>query len=93
MPPKQFQLKDLHREIRINNARTVAAIILVLGLLGVILSLLLVGINSSSTTHIVALEPGAAGGWRRGSVPSALPAGQVTAPGDNFARFNRALPV
>ncbi len=47
-------------------------------LIGVILSLLLVGINSSSTTHIVALEPGAAGGWRRGSVPSALPAGQVT---------------
>ncbi|MBP6724344.1 MAG: penicillin-binding protein 2, partial [Halioglobus sp.] len=38
MPPKQFQLKDLHREIRINNARTLTAIILVLGLLGVILS-------------------------------------------------------
>jgi penicillin-binding protein 2 len=38
MPPKQFQLKDLHREIRINNARTVTAIILVLGLLGLILS-------------------------------------------------------
>ncbi|MGL4564966.1 MAG: penicillin-binding protein 2, partial [Halioglobus sp.] len=38
MPPKQFQLKDLHREIRINNARTLTAIILVLGLLGLILS-------------------------------------------------------
>ncbi|MBP6700353.1 MAG: penicillin-binding protein 2 [Halioglobus sp.] len=38
MPPKQFQLKDPHRETRINNARTVTAIVLVVGLFGLILS-------------------------------------------------------
>ena len=35
--PHHIQLKDPHREARIYNARTVAAIILVLGLLGVVL--------------------------------------------------------
>jgi penicillin-binding protein 2 len=38
MPPKHIQLKDSHRETRINNARTVTAIILVLGVLGLIVS-------------------------------------------------------
>ena len=47
-------------------------------LTGVILSLLLVGINSSKTTHIVALEPMAPGRWRRGPVPRELTPGQVT---------------
>jgi MFS superfamily sulfate permease-like transporter len=47
-------------------------------LIGVILSLLLVGINSSSSTHVVALEPIPAGGWRRAEVPGSLPPGQVT---------------
>ncbi len=47
-------------------------------LTGVILSLLLVGINSSKTTHIVALEPMAPGRWRRGPVPTELTPGQVT---------------
>ena len=47
-------------------------------LTGVILSLLLVGINSSTTTHIVALEPIAPGRWRRGPVPTELAPGQVT---------------
>ena len=35
--PKQIQLKDSHREARINNARTVTAVLLVMGLLGIIL--------------------------------------------------------
>jgi SulP family sulfate permease len=47
-------------------------------LIGVILSLLLVGINSASTTHVVALQPVAPGGWRRSEVPGSLPPGQVT---------------
>ena len=47
-------------------------------LTGVILSLLLVGINSSRTTHVVALEPIAPGRWRRGPVPSVLAPGRVT---------------
>jgi MFS superfamily sulfate permease-like transporter len=47
-------------------------------LTGVILSLLLVGINSSKTTHIVALEPMAPGRWRRGPVPRELTPGEVT---------------
>ena len=47
-------------------------------LIGVILTLLLVGINSASTTHIVTLEPVGPGRWRRGPVPSSLPPGQVT---------------
>ena len=47
-------------------------------LTGVILSLLLVGINSSRTTHIVALEPVAPGRWRRGPVPAELAPGEVT---------------
>lgn len=38
MPAKHIQLKDSHRETRINNARTITAILLVLGLLGVILT-------------------------------------------------------
>ena len=33
---KQFQLKDSHRESRINSARTIAAILIVIGLLGVV---------------------------------------------------------
>ena len=36
--PEHIQLKDSHRETRINNARTVTAIILVLGMLGLIVS-------------------------------------------------------
>ena len=47
-------------------------------LIGVILTLLLVGINSASTTHIVTLEPVGPGRWRRGPVPRSLPPGQVT---------------
>lgn len=47
-------------------------------LIGVVLSLLLVGINSASATRVVALEPVGPGRWRRGTVPSALPPGQVT---------------
>jgi len=47
-------------------------------LIGVILSLLLVGINSASTTHVVALQPVAPGGWRRFEAPGSLPPGQVT---------------
>lgn len=35
--PNHIQLKDSHRETRINNARTVTAVLLVMGLLGVIL--------------------------------------------------------
>jgi SulP family sulfate permease len=47
-------------------------------LIGVILSLLLVGINSASTTQVVALQPVAPGSWRRAEVPGSLPLGQVT---------------
>ena len=47
-------------------------------LIGVVLSLLLVGINSSRTTHLVALEPIAPGRWRRGPIPTELVPGQVT---------------
>ncbi len=47
-------------------------------LIGVVLSLLLVGINSSKTTHLVALEPIAPGRWRRGPIPTELVPGQVT---------------
>jgi SulP family sulfate permease len=47
-------------------------------LIGVILSLLLVGINSSSSTHVVALEPVAPGRWRRAEVPTVLTPGRVT---------------
>ena len=47
-------------------------------LIGVILSLLLVGINSASTTHIVALEPAGPGRWRRAEVPTELAPGQIT---------------
>lgn len=47
-------------------------------LTGVLLSLLLVGVNSSRTTHMVALEPIAPGRWRRGTVPTALAPGVVT---------------
>ena len=36
--PRQIALKDPHREARIYNARTIAAIVLVLGLLGIILA-------------------------------------------------------
>ena len=36
--PRQIALKDPHREARIYNARTIAAIMLVLGLLGIILA-------------------------------------------------------
>jgi SulP family sulfate permease len=44
----------------------------------VILSLLLVGINSGSSTQVLALQPISAGGWRRAEVPSSLPPGRVT---------------
>jgi SulP family sulfate permease len=47
-------------------------------LIGVILSLLLVGINSASSTHVVALEPIAPGRWRRTEVPSSLTPGSAT---------------
>jgi penicillin-binding protein 2 len=36
MPPQHIQLKDSHRETRINNARTVIAILMVIGLLGIV---------------------------------------------------------
>ena len=36
--PNHIQLKDSHRETRINNARTITAVLLVMGLLGVILA-------------------------------------------------------
>jgi penicillin-binding protein 2 len=38
MPAKHIQLKDSHRESRINNARTITAILLAMGLLGIILT-------------------------------------------------------
>ena len=47
-------------------------------LIGVILSLLLVGINSASSTHIVALDPAGPGRWRRTEVPTELAPGQIT---------------
>jgi SulP family sulfate permease len=47
-------------------------------LIGVILSLILVGINSSSAANVVALQPIAPGRWRRGEVPPSLPPGHVT---------------
>ena len=47
-------------------------------LIGVILTLLLVGINSASTTHIVTLEPVGPGHWRHRPVPRSLPPGKVT---------------
>jgi sulfate permease, SulP family len=47
-------------------------------LIGVILSLLLVGINSSSSTQVLALEPISPGGWRRAELPGSLPPGRVT---------------
>jgi MFS superfamily sulfate permease-like transporter len=47
-------------------------------LIGVILSLLLVGITSSTGNRVVALERGDHGSWRRVEVPGALPPGQVT---------------
>jgi SulP family sulfate permease len=46
-------------------------------LTGVVLSLLLVGINSSRTMHVVALEPIAPGRWRRGPVPTQVAPGHV----------------
>ena len=47
-------------------------------LIGVILSLLLVGVTSARTTTVVALTPIAPGRWRRGPVPEELPPGEVT---------------
>jgi sulfate permease, SulP family len=47
-------------------------------LIGVVLSLLLVGINSASTTHVVALELATPGHWRREPVPRELAPGKVT---------------
>ncbi len=38
MPSPHIQLKDSHRETRINNARTILAVLLVLGLLGAIVT-------------------------------------------------------
>ena len=38
MPSQHIQLKDSHRETRINNARTIIAVLLVLGLLGAIVT-------------------------------------------------------
>ena len=47
-------------------------------LIGVILSLLLVGINSASSTHVSPWNRVAPGSWRRAEVPGSLPPGQVT---------------
>ena len=47
-------------------------------LTGVVLSLLLVGINSSRLTHVRALQPAGPGRWRRGPVPAQLEPGRVT---------------
>jgi SulP family sulfate permease len=47
-------------------------------LIGVLLSLLLVGVNSATTIRVVALEPLDRGGWRRAPVPSELSPGRVT---------------
>jgi SulP family sulfate permease len=47
-------------------------------LIGVILSLLLVGITSSTANRVVALERGDRGSWRRVEVPSVLEPGRVT---------------
>jgi SulP family sulfate permease len=47
-------------------------------LIGVILSLLLVGINSSTAVRVVALAPVGPGRWRREPVPAALTPGAVT---------------
>jgi SulP family sulfate permease len=47
-------------------------------LIGVVLSLILVGINSASSAHVVALEPIAPGRWRRSEVPRSLSRGEVT---------------
>lgn len=47
-------------------------------LIGVILSLLLVGITSASSVHVVALDPAGSGRWRRAEVPDVAAPGQVT---------------
>ncbi len=47
-------------------------------LIGVLLSLLLVGINSSASVHLTALEPIGPGRWRRAPVPTDLVPGQIT---------------
>jgi SulP family sulfate permease len=47
-------------------------------LLGVVLSLLLVGITSATAVHVATLEPVGPGRWRRGEVPKVLPAGRAT---------------
>jgi SulP family sulfate permease len=80
--------RELARSLRTSKSSGAAALITMVAtllvpihvavLIGVILSLLLVGINSSSSTHIVALEPVTPGRWRRGEVPSSLAPGQVT---------------
>lgn len=47
-------------------------------LIGVVLSLLLIGITSSTAVHVVALDPVAPGRWQRGEVPKVVPPGRVT---------------
>jgi SulP family sulfate permease len=47
-------------------------------LIGVILSLLLVGITSSTANHVVALERGEQGAWRRVEVPGEVAPSRVT---------------
>ncbi|MFZ0529579.1 MAG: SulP family inorganic anion transporter [Propionicimonas sp.] len=47
-------------------------------LTGMVLSLLLVGINSAKPVHVAALEPTEPGRWSRGDVPTELVPGQVT---------------
>jgi SulP family sulfate permease len=47
-------------------------------LIGVVLSLLLVGITSATADRVVAIERADHGAWRRVEVPGTLPPGQVT---------------
>jgi SulP family sulfate permease len=80
--------KDLARSWQTSMASGAAALITMVAtllvpihvavLIGVILSLLLVGITSSTGNRVVALERGDHGSWRRTEVPGALPPGQVT---------------
>ena len=66
MPPKHIQLKDSHREARINNARTAVAILMVVGLLAAHLIDLLhlappcatfsIALNGSAATRVRSLE-------------------------------------
>jgi SulP family sulfate permease len=80
--------KDLARSWQTSMASGAAALITMVAtllvpihvavLIGVILSLLLVGITSSTSNRVVALERGDHGSWRRVEVPGTLPPGHVT---------------